>query len=493
MNIKYLVRLLSLALFICHMPLWGKDLPLVSLASSVVKISVSSQHHSYSYPWQAPRQQHGHGSGVVIDGQRVLTNAHVVSNSVYIEVKLASYPKPFAAQVEHVAHECDLAILKVIDPSFFSHAKSVPLGELAPSQSKIAVVGYPTGGEDLSITKGIISRTEVATYVHSQSSLLLQQTDAAINPGNSGGPALSKDGKVVGVAFQGSPSLQGTGYLIPMPIVKYFLKTVKKARFQGFPTPGLYTQQIKNPYFKKYYGLSEKQEGLLITKILPTASIKTDLQIGDVIVSIDGREIGPDGKYQYNKKLRVSIQHLIQSKPLGAKIKVQFIRQKKPMTKTLTLDQTVQDHRLVPLVEYDKKPRYFIYGGLVFQPLTENYLREWGNDWSYVTPKKMMVAYEEGAQTLQKKEIVVLNQVLPHKISEGYHTVHNVLVHKVNNISVQSLSHLMGLLEKTTQKTVVITTSEGEKIILDRAQVKKNAPEILQKFSITQDRFISVS
>mgnify|MGYP001237081892 CR=1 FL=1 len=123
MNRKYTFRLWVLIFFGCYGSLGANVLPLDNLSTSVVKISVSYQHHSYSYPWQAPRQDQGHGSGVVIQGQRILTNAHVVSNNVYIEVKLGSYPRPFAAYVEHVAHECDLAILKVMDPSFFNHAK----------------------------------------------------------------------------------------------------------------------------------------------------------------------------------------------------------------------------------------------------------------------------------------------------------------------------------------------------------------------------------
>ena len=107
------------------------------------------------------------------------------------------------AIVEHIAHDCDLALLKVDDPAFFKDTKPLPLGEIPELESSVTVIGYPIGGERISVTQGVVSRVDFRTYTHSVvDSHLTVQIDAAINPGNSGGPVVQA-GKVVGIAFQG--------------------------------------------------------------------------------------------------------------------------------------------------------------------------------------------------------------------------------------------------------------------------------------------------
>jgi S1-C subfamily serine protease len=154
----------------------------------------------------------------------ILTNAHVVSNQQRILITIHGSPEKYPAKVDYIAHDCDLAILSLEDFSDFEDFPVFSLGEIPVLESLVTVIGYPVGGERLSVTKGIVSRIDFQPYSHSRSdSHLVVQIDAAINPGNSGGPVL-QDGKVVGVAFQGLRQADNTGYIIPTPVVKRFLK-----------------------------------------------------------------------------------------------------------------------------------------------------------------------------------------------------------------------------------------------------------------------------
>ena len=83
------------------------------------------------------------------------------------------------------------------------------------------VVGYPTGGDNISVTKGVVSRVGFVTYSHAGRRLLAIQTDASINPGNSGGPTMQGN-KVVGVAFEAMSNMENIGYSIPITIIKHF-------------------------------------------------------------------------------------------------------------------------------------------------------------------------------------------------------------------------------------------------------------------------------
>ncbi len=168
---------------------------------AVVKVYTVSDRPNYMEPWQMKGPWSHSGSGCVIRGKRILTNAHIVSDQMFIQVRKSGEAKKYIAEVEIVAHECDLAILTVKDDSFFDGIKPIEIGSLAEVRDKVAVYGFPEGGDKLSITEGVVSRVEHIKYAHSSAHLLTCQIDAAINAGNSGGPVI-KGNKIVGVAFQ---------------------------------------------------------------------------------------------------------------------------------------------------------------------------------------------------------------------------------------------------------------------------------------------------
>jgi len=180
------------------------------ITGSIVKIYTVYNKHSYFRPWQMEGQRSATGSGCIIDGHRILTNAHVVADATFIQVKRAGEAKKYTAEVDVVAHECDLAILKVKDESFFKGAVPLEIGDLAEVRDDVATFGFPEGGEELGITEGVVSRVEIQEYTHSSAELLSCQIDAAINPGSSGGPVI-KENKVVGVAFQADSGGENIG------------------------------------------------------------------------------------------------------------------------------------------------------------------------------------------------------------------------------------------------------------------------------------------
>ena len=186
----------------------------------VVKVytAYSSQHPAM--PWTNKAQEEATGSGFSIrhDGAMcIVTNAHVVADATYVEVRKAGDARKYVARRLKVAHECDLATLEVEDAGFWEGVTPLKLGAMPSLQDEVAVVGYPEGGEGVSITQGVVSRIEIQRYAHSGQSLLAVQIDAAINPGNSGGPALNANGEVVGVAFQLQQESQHIGHVVPNP------------------------------------------------------------------------------------------------------------------------------------------------------------------------------------------------------------------------------------------------------------------------------------
>jgi S1-C subfamily serine protease len=236
---------------------------------SVVKVLTVSDSPDYEQPWQSHGPSSSTGSGAVIRtsrGLRVITNAHVVMNRVFVELRRFGSSRKFVAEVEGVSHECDLALLKVESPTFFDDAPPVRFGTLPALGDAVTVCGYPIGGDRLSLTQGVVSRLEVSAYAHSQRPLLAVQIDAAVNSGNSGGPVFKGD-KLVGIAFQSLDETQNIAYAISLPVIEHFLADLDAGRDAVFPSLGVIWQRLESDSHRRSLGLRGKEGGVLVASV----------------------------------------------------------------------------------------------------------------------------------------------------------------------------------------------------------------------------------
>ncbi len=457
-----------------------------SLRKSLVKIFTTVQNPNYYEPWKVDAQFSVSGSGCVLPGHRILTNAHVVSNQIFIEVLKEGDAKKYIAHKEFVAHDCDLAVLTVDDPKFFQGTQPVKFGDLPYLRDKVAVYGFPVGGEELSITEGVVSRIEVVPYAHSMRSLLGVQTDAAINPGNSGGPAF-QNGKLVGVAFQGYNALvaQNTGYLIPIPIVKRFLAEIKGGAYKGIPSLGIFYETLENDTLREYLGLKPDQTGVLVTKTVWRSSAWDLLRENDVLLSTGGYPIGNDGTIPFRRGERLNLSYPLNLRRIGDKMTFKVLRNGKVLSVILTLRE---ERRLVPLVQYDRNPTYFIFDGILFTPFNTNYPGISNN-----TPSELRTLYYDGLPTENRKEVVLVNHIISHEINQGCDASYaNLIVTKVNGRPISEMKDLIPAFEHPLDGRHVIEFDKpkevGTKIVLDAAKSKKASAEILDLCGIPSDR-----
>ncbi|CAA7399957.1 unnamed protein product [Spirodela intermedia] len=182
-----------------------------------------------------------------------------------------------------------------------------------PAKDSVTVVGYPLGGDTISVTKGVVSRIEVTSYAHGTSDLLGIQIDAAINPGNSGGPAFNDQGECIGVAFQvlRSDEAENIGYVIPTTVVSHFLNDYERnGKYTGFPCLGVLLQKLENPALRACLKV-QSNEGVLVRRVEPTSAANNILKEGDVIVSFDGVQIGCEGTVPFRSTERIAFRYLI--------------------------------------------------------------------------------------------------------------------------------------------------------------------------------------
>jgi len=425
---------------------------------------------------------------VVIAGERILTNAHVVSNGTFIQVRAHGQAERYRAKVAAVSHEADLALLTVEEPSFFDNMDAIELGDVPPAQEPIGVFGFPTGGDTLSMTTGTVSRIEHQFYVHSYMELFAIQVDAAINAGNSGGPAISGDSKIIGVSMQGIDEAENIAYLIPSPIIRHFIEDVADGSYDGFPTLGISTQKLENPALRETLGLQKNMHGILVKNVVPGCTSDGYLQQGDVILRIDNFDLANDQTIEFRSNERTSYQYCIERKQINETVNIRILRKGESLTLEVPLTSRLGEERIVNY-EYDKSPTYFIYGGLVFCPLTINYLTAWGNDVSYDAPADLAIYFDNNWKRQKKDQVVILNKVLPTENNVGYHDLADVIIRSANGTIISHTDDLVAAVNNSNgQKYMEFITSSNERIVIDIARAAAEREDLLEIYGIGKDR-----
>ncbi len=219
--------------------------------NSVVKVFATARYPDFFKPWTKQAPSEATGSGVVIDGKRILTNAHVVLYASQVQIQANQAGDKISATVEACAPGIDLAVLKLEDESFFdTHPALARASTLPEIRDTVMTYGYPVGGSSLSITKGIVSRIEFSLYNYSVSGLRIQ-IDAAINSGNSGGPAVVDD-KMIGLAYSHLGGAEKVGYIIPCEEIELFLKDMADGHYDGKPAIFDHFQTLENPALRAF-------------------------------------------------------------------------------------------------------------------------------------------------------------------------------------------------------------------------------------------------
>jgi len=478
-----LVSIIFLMGLIITNPLFASD-----VTDAIVKVFAVSDSPDYLNPWNMMGPSSVTGSGAIIEGNRILTNAHVVSDLTFLQVRRYGDTQRYPARLIAISHQADLALITVDDPNFFIGVDPLPIGDLPATNQEVYVYGFPMGGDTLSITKGIISRIEHQPYVHSSISLLAGQIDAAINPGNSGGPVIV-DGKIVGVVMQGIPGSQNIGYMVPAPIINHFFEDLKDGRHDGFPNLGIYMQFMENPDLRKRYSMPDKTTGVLVNQVIPGSSADGLIKPGDVILSMDDSVIANDGTVEFRAKERTNLAYLVQKHQIGDNLSIRVLRNGKELSLQVKLDSSYEKNWLIPFEQYETLPTYYIYGGLVFSPLSVNLLSIWGSNWYNNAPKELVALLSNNIPKVEGEQVVILLRVLPAEVNDGYQNLDPWRVKKVNGKEVLNMKELVKVIESEESGPYTILENDtGQQIVLDREKIQQANGQILATYKIREDR-----
>jgi S1-C subfamily serine protease len=452
------------------------------IENSVVKVFSTMRFPDPFKPWTKQAPNEITGSGVVIEGRRILTNAHVVLYASQVQVQASAAGDKVPATVVAVAPGIDLAVLQLDDPTFFdTHPAVARASKLPHIKDAVLAYGFPTGGNSLSITKGIVSRIEFVSYNYPVSGLRIQ-VDAAINPGNSGGPAIAGD-KMIGLAFSKlSGDAQNIGYIIPNEEVELFLKDIADGRYDGKPAMYDDLQTLENPALRDYLKLDKSVEGMVVHR--PAHSDAAyPLKEWDVVSRIGHAPIDNQGMVKIDKDLRVNFAYLIQQVASNGKLPLTVVRGGKTLAVQLPVSA---EHPTLVTDLRGTYPAYFIYGPLVFSPATWQLVSSLENNaglmrmLGLVKSPLVTHALDEPDGDLQEL-VVVSSPFFPHRIANGYSNPAGSVVYAVNGIRIKSLVHLVAVLRDLKDSFVTIEFDQkgGEALVFSRQAIMSATDEIL--------------
>ncbi|XP_010554015.1 PREDICTED: protease Do-like 9 [Tarenaya hassleriana] len=460
-------------------PRWETVVKVVPSMDAVVKVFCVHTEPNFSLPWQRKRQYSSGSSGFIISGRRVLTNAHSVEHHTQVKLKKRGSDTKYLATVLAIGTECDIALLTVSDDEFWEGVSPVEFGDLPALQDAVTVVGYPIGGDTISVTSGVVSRMEILSYVHGSTELLGLQIDAAINSGNSGGPAFNDKGKCVGIAFQSlkHEDAENIGYVIPTPVIVHFIQDYERnGKYTGFPVLGVEWQKMENPDLRKSMGMEAHQKGVRIKRIEPTAPESQVLRPSDVILSFDGVNIANDGTVPFRHGERIGFSYLISQKYTGDFAIVKVLRNKQILEFKIRL---AAHKRLIP-AHVNGKPPYYIIAGFVFTTVSVPYLRsEYGKEYEFDAPVKLLEKHLHAMAQTVDEQLVVVSQVLVSDINIGYEEIVNTQALAFNGKPVKNLKSLAEMVENCNDEYLKFELEYDQIVVLNTKTAKEATLDIL--------------
>jgi S1-C subfamily serine protease len=448
---------------------------------SVVRVLASLRLPNPVRPWTKQAPVEVMGTGVVIDGKTVLTNAHIVLYAGEVFVQAPRGGDRVAARVASVGPGIDLATLKLEEEAFFEKRPPIPRAAKRPAATDpVVLMGFPAGGTGLAVTRGVVSRIDYAPYTDLTEGIRIQ-VDAPPGPGNSGGPALV-DGKMVGLVFRRA---QNAGLVIPNEEIDAYLDDVKDSRYDGKPRVDGHFQPLINEALRKKLGLTRSDHGVFVRQPRK-ADPSYPLREGDVVTHIGTAEIDNEGLVDYPDNLRLPFTALVPRLAKRGAVPVRLVRGGKRLEVGVVAAR--EDDRLIKPYR-GRYPAYFVHGPLVFSPAIEEAVATYAQGNPFAMLGSPLMTRETDRVAFPDEELVVVTApLLAHPIARGYSDPFGQVVKDVDGVPIRSLRHLVELLRDSRGEFLSIRFfgETSETLVFARKAMEEATPGLMAENGISK-------
>ena len=215
--------------------------------------------------------------------------------------------------------------------------------------------------------------------------------------------------------------------------------------------------------------------------VFPGSPAEGVLQKSDIITHIDGHKIANNGMVEFRHKETIAYEHFVDMHQLGENVELKVIRDAELQDLTIKLSKTQDTFELVASPSFEKKPSYFIFGGFIFMPLTDD----------LITASRRRLGFDERILNLKsfwptdkRKEAVILTRVLPAKNNKGFHDISFVLVEKMDGKTFEDFDTFYKLVKSSKSDFIKLEDEFGYQVVIDRKKALSNQQKILKLYNV---------
>ncbi len=461
---------------------------------SMVWIEATAVRYSHYQPWSSTSRTVSK-NGLVIEGGKVLTTAEGLDHATLIRVLREGEGRWRLANIDWIDPHANVALLSAGEDGAFASLPAAPFARRVPQSGPVRI-GYFLDGRVIS-APGTVRRVHVPRDPQriAQHMMLEVVTEGGPGAGGSGSANAGAGDAVASLIVVAANEVIGLGVrhdgrllsVIPTPLVNGLLARKRRdprASLAGYPFTW---QDTQNPATTEYLGLPGTPRGVVVSAVPALSPFSAYLRPRDLILSIDGFEIESDGNYLDPEYGYLPLGNLsTRDKFAGDSSTFEIWRAGAVLTVELALPRVSYADALVPDRDFDRRPEYAVAGGLVFQPLTTDYLRSWDPQWRGSAPFRLHYYLHQPSRA-ERRNLVVLSQVLPDPFNLGYRDFAFRVVDRINGRPVANLRDLESALENPGGGFHVIDLLPARgptRLVLDSAGLDEATQRVLRRYGL---------
>lgn len=459
-------------------------LPLVGLAAfnpenSLVEIEVTKKDYDYRMPWVS-RNQQVRKNGILIGEKQILTTADGLSDQYLCRIRKGGESRQYTADLVWVDFYANVAILDVPEPEFWEGMHAVTFAQSIPQSGELQIYRWRGGRIEERVAE--IIRLSSGSSKMSYLRHLVLTVSSTIE--SAGWAEVVFDGdNLVGLTASAAKDRLN---ILPTEFITKVIQRHRTEEGSGLGYFDFKTMSAKNPALPASKGLDRRDVGVVVTEVASKGLTKGGLEVGDIILEVDGFAIDSAGKYVDPDYGRLAMSSLAtRSHAAGESIPIQVWRAGKMQAIDYTLPHADFEKDFIPEHRYNQAPQYIVAGGLVFQPLDGPLLRALGKN------KPVLLDYYSQQKGMDDRSgLVLLSGVLPDDYNLGYEEIRYALVDQINGRKISRIEEVEAALAQAEGgfHRIRFMVEEGvQQIVLDAEEMAAATARILQSYRILSD------
>ncbi len=469
------------------------------IAASLLTISSTRQDYNRLRPWEKNNSSSSNFVGAYMGNGRVLTVGSAAQAATYLEICLPDDSRRVPARVLRYDRDLNLALLVPVheeDNSIFDGRKALEAGAPLHPGDEAALDTLVRG--TFPVRTPLLAESGEVADVHTLPQLTMPRialrSATPLPEGPLGGIPVLRDGKLVGISTGGNREGQVL-HCINAELISRFLAG-EDGEYASCPLIGIETADMDDPVFRAYLQLERTQGGLYVNDVSPGSSAeRAGLRAGDVITAVDGLSIDTQGRCQHPLYGAISARAAMSSlKPVGDTLNLSISRNGSQQQLELPLRRLELEGGLPGTLDAPGvQPRYILWGGLLFQPLTQDLFAELGRRLKNAVPVSLIEVSSRGREYMGNgvTELVALTQIIPTPATLSYESAGLSLVEKVNGKPVRDFAEFARLLDEPTEDGIVeLSLNKAPYTLYIDRRIAEAADSALRRGGILQLRWL---